>query len=197
MDDAPQLPAAADAAGVLGGADAFARALERWAADAGVDEAARRRARQRWLRLQAEEESTLVGTLLDLAERGRAVALDVGRERLRGRLVGIGSDFVALRSDRSQDVLVRTAAIEVVRAEPGTPAVVGDRAVLVETGLSGALASLAAERPEVLVRTRAGTVVRGELSAAGTDVVRIRVPGEPPAPAWVALEAIDVVVLDP
>jgi len=185
------------AGGVLGGPDRFARALERWAADAAVDEAAGRRARQRWLRIQAEESGSLAGTLLDLAERGRPVGLDVGDQRLRGRIVGLGSDFLALRSDRDQDVLVRTGAVEVVRAEPGEPAVTGDRAAVVEVDLAGVLSPLAAERPDVLVRTRSGSAVRGELRRAGTDVVQVRVPGEPPAPAWVPIAAIDLVVLDP
>lgn len=195
--DPPRLPTAADARALLGGGDGFARALERWAADAVVDEAARRRTRERWLRAQAEEESSLVGTLVDLAERERTVTLDVGTHRVRGRVVGIGADFVAVRSDRGQDVLVRTAAIEVVRAEPGTPAVVGDRAALVEVGLAGVLPALAAERPDVSIRTRSGTFVRGELRRAGRDVIGLRVPGDPPAPAWIPVAGLDVVVLDP
>lgn len=185
------------AGGVLGGGDGFALALERWAADAGVDEAARQRARQRWLRIQAEESASFSGTLLDLAERGRTVGLDVGDQRLRGRIVGLGADFLALRSDRDQHVIVRTDRIGVVRSEPGEPAVAGDRTAVVDADLAGVLAPLAAERPEVLVRTRAGTLVRGELRSAGTDLLRLRVPGEPPTPAWVPLTAVDLLVLDP
>lgn len=185
------------AGGVLGGTDALARSLERWAADARVDEAARQRSRQRWLRVQAEEEASLVGALVDLAERGRPVALDVGSHRLRGRVVGIGGDFLALRSDRGQDVLVRTAAVEVVRADPGERAVVGDRAALLAVSLDAVVGPLAAERPDVLVRTRSGTVVRGELRSAGTDVLRLRTEGAPPTPVWVPLDAVDVLVIEP
>ncbi|HEU5085139.1 MAG TPA: hypothetical protein VFU14_17490 [Acidimicrobiales bacterium] len=184
------------ASGVLGG-DRLARSLERWAADAAVDEAARRRARQRWLRLQAEEEASLVGTLVDLAERGRPVTLDVGDQRLRGRVVGIGSDFLALRTDRDQEALVRTAAVDAVRAEPGERAVVGDRAALVDVALAAVVGPLTGDRPGVLVRTRAGTTVRGELRSAGTDVLRLRTDGDPATPVWVPLAAIDVLVLDP
>ena len=189
--------AAAAAGGVLGGTDGFARALERWAADAAVDEAARQRARERWLRIQAEEEASLAGTLLDLAERGRPVVLEVGAHRVRGRLAGLGADFVAVRSDRDQGVLARTSAIDVVRAEPGARAVVGDRTAVVDAGLAGVLAPLAAERPEVLVRTRGAAVVRGELRSAGLDVVQLRVGGDPPTPAWVPVGAIEVLVLEP
>lgn len=198
-DDGSDLtPAARSAAGgVLGGHDVLARSLERWAADALVDEAARRRTRERWLRLQAEEEASVLGALVDLAERAGPVVLDVGEQRLRGRIVGVGADFLALRSDRGQHVLVRTNAIEVVRAEPGRRRVVGDRAVLVEVSLAAVVGPLAADRPEVLIRTRSGQAVRGELRSAGTDVVRVRTDGDPPAPVWVPLVAIDVVVLAP
>ncbi len=182
----------ASADGVLGG---LAGSLERWAAEALVDEAARTRARQRWLRLQAEEGSSLLGALVDLAEHGRPVVLDVGDHRIRGQVVGIGTDFLALRSERDQDVLVRTAAIEVVRAEPGQRDVVGDRAALVEVGLAAVVGPLAAERPDISVRTRSGTVVRGQLRLAGTDVLRLRVDGDPPTSSWVPLDAIDVLVL--
>lgn len=197
-DDGTDLPGDfASAAGVLGGTDALARSLERWAADAMVDEAARQRTRQRWLRIQADEEASVIGTLVDLAERGRPVVLDIGDHRLRGAVVGIGADFLAVRSDRGQDVLVRTGAVEVVRAEPGERAVVGDRAALVEVTLAAVVGPLSAERPEVVVRTRSGQIVRGELRSAGTDLVRLRADGDPPAPVWVPLEAIDLLVIDP
>lgn len=185
------------AGGVLGGTDAFARSLERWAADAMVDDAARQRTRQRWLRIQAEEEASVAGALVDLAERNRPVVLDVGRHRLRGRIVGVGSDFVAMRTDRDQDVLVRTDAVEVVRAEPGQRAVVGDRAALLEVTLAAVVGPLSADRPEVMIRTRSGAVARGELRSAGTDVLRLRGDGDPPAPVWVPLAAVDVLVIDP
>lgn len=196
-DDGTELPGSLPSAarGVLGGTGALARSLERWAADAKVDEAARARTRQRWLRIQAEEESSVLGAVVDLAERGRAVVLDVGGHRIRGRVVGVAADFLAVRSDQHQDVLVRTDAVEVVRAEPGTGDVIGDRAVLVDATLAAVLGVLAAERPLALVRTRSGHAVRGELRSAGTDVVRLRGDGDPPAPVWVPVAAIEVLVI--
>lgn len=196
-DDGTDLPAAARSAagGVLGGTEGLARSLERWAADALVDEAARQRTRQRWLRVQAEEEASTIGALVDLAERGRPVVLDVGEHRVRGTIVGVGADFLALRSERDQDMLVRTDAVEVVRAEPGGRAVIGDRTVLVEVALDAVVGPLAADRPEVLIRTRSGQVVRGELRSAGADVVRLRTDGDPPAPVWIPLAAVAVLIL--
>ncbi|HWC38241.1 MAG TPA: hypothetical protein VG476_06920, partial [Acidimicrobiales bacterium] len=49
--------------------------ISRWAGDARASDAARGRSRERWLRRQAEEEATLPGIALDLAERGEAVVL--------------------------------------------------------------------------------------------------------------------------
>ena len=61
------LPSSAD--GMLGDAGLLDE-LERWAADARVQEAALQRARERWLRHQATEDASIVGVLTDLAERG-------------------------------------------------------------------------------------------------------------------------------
>lgn len=186
-----------DGSGLLAGPDSLGRALARWAADAMVDEAAAARVRARWLRVQAEESASLVGTLVDLGERGRPVVLDVGEHRLRGALVGIGGDFVAVQTDRGQQVLVRTTAIDVVRAEPGGAAVTGDRSTLLDITLDAVLGPVAADRPDVLVRTVAGVAVRGQLRSAGTDVVQLRPDGDPPTPTWVATGSIAVLVIDP
>lgn len=180
------------------GEDLLGRSLERWASEAAVDEAARARARARWLRVQAEEDASLAGTLVDLAERARAVSLEVrGGRRLRGVVVGLGSDFLALRDERGQQVLVALDAVEVVRTEPGGTDVRGDRTSLLDVSLAGVLGPVAADRPEVLIRTREGTTVRGVLRSAGADVLRVRVEGDPPTPAWVALGAVAVLVLEP
>ena len=183
------------AAGVLGGTDPLGRSLERWAAEAMVDEAARARERSRWLRVQAEEDASFDGTLVDLAERARPVVIDVGDQRFRGVIAGIGGDFVALRTDADQQVLVRTDAVDSVRAEPGGVDVIGDRTTTYEVTLAAVVGPIAADRPEVLVRTRRGHTVRGELRSAGTDVLRLRVDGDPPTPTWVPLDAVAVLIL--
>lgn len=186
-----------DAERILGGDDALGRSLERWVAEARVDEAVRARVRARWLRVQAEEEASLVGTMIDLAERGRPAAIDVGGHRMRAVFVGIGGDFVAVRTDHGQDVLVRTEAIDVIRSEPGGVDVRGDRAPLLDVELAGVLGPVAADRPDVLVRSRSGVATRGVLRSAGTDVIRLRVAGDPPTPAWIPTASIAIVVIDP
>src|SRR4029453_3671304 len=99
-----------------------------WAADARVDEAARLRARERWLRHQAEEEGSLAGVLADVAERGVSVALHVrsGR-RHRGEIAALGSDFVALRS-AGADVIVALPAVTSGRTLPGEAPATRNRA---------------------------------------------------------------------
>lgn len=184
------------APGVLGGSPASA--LERWAADAAVDEAARSRTRARWLQVQSEESASFVGTLLDLAERADPVVVDAGGQQVRGPLVGIGGDFVVVRApmgDRAADVLVRVDAIDVVRAAPGAVEVRGDRATLLDVQLGAVLGPMAADRPTVVVRTVQGVSVRGELRTAGTDVVRLLVDGDPPTPAWIRLEAVAMLTI--
>lgn len=183
------------APGVLGGTGDLDRSLERWAADALVDEAARRRTRERWLRIQAEEEASFAGTLVDLAEHGRPAVLDVAGERVRGRLVGVGADFVAVRTDRRQDALVPFDAIEAVRPEPGAADVRGARSATLDVALHAVLGPIAADRPDVLVRTRHGVALRGRLRSAGTDVLRLRLDVEPPTPTWIPLTAVAVLVL--
>ncbi len=190
-------PAHLDPSGVLGGATSFDQALARWAADAAVDDAARARTRERWLRIQAEEEASLAGVLLDLAEQGRPVVLEAGSHRLRGHLVGLGIDFAAVRTEQEQDVLVRLAALDAVHTEPGGRPVVGDRSPALDVDLAGVLGPVAAERPQVVVRTRSGTAVRGQLRSASASVIRLRTDTDPPAAAWLPLEAITVLVLGP
>lgn len=183
------------APGVLGGTGEFDRSLERWAADALVDEAARRRTRERWLRIQAEEDASFAGTLVDLAEHGRPAVLDVAGDKLRGRLVGVGADFIAVRTDRRQDALIPFDAIDAVRPEPGATDVRGDRSATVDVALHSVLGPIAADCPDVLVRTRQGVALRGQLRSAGIDVLRLRLDVEPPTPTWVPITAVAVIVL--
>lgn len=180
--------------GVLGG-EGFDARLARWAADAAVDETARARLRARWLRVQAEEEATFLGTMIDLAEQGRPVGLEAAGASLRGAIVGAGSDFVAVRTGRTR-VLVALDVIEMVRADPAARAVTGDRDVLVDRTLAAVLASLAEERPRAVLRTRAGSAVAGELRSVGADVATIRAEADPPQRVAVRIPALATVEID-
>ena len=183
-------------AGLLG--EGLTGRLERWAADARIDEAARRRARERWLEQQAREEATLLGILADLAERGTVVSLQLrsGGPR-RGRVRLISADFVALApvgdaGGRSGEVLVALHDVVAVATRPGEPVSVGDRSVRSRLTLTEVVIGLAGDRERaLLVLTGSDDVVRGTLWSVGQDVVVVRLDGEAiPATMYVALDAI-------
>jgi hypothetical protein len=176
--------------GLLGG-DALVARLDRWAAEARVDEAARARSRERWLRQAAEEEATLAGVLADLGERGVVVAVRTRAGRAhQGTVAAIGADFVALRT-ATGEVLLSFDGLGVVRTAPGAPPTAGDRVVHAELRLVQVLAGLAAERERVLVVTvDGGDAVSGRLWSVGTDVAAVRSDGDPPVTAYLRLAAI-------
>lgn len=171
--------------------------MQQWAADAAVDEAARARSRARWLEIQAEEEATLAGTLLDLAERKSWVVASVGAHRVRGVISGVGTDFVALLSRRGQPALIPTAAMDSVATEPGETPVRGDRdaALALDVSLAGVVVPIAAERPDVLIHTRAGVSARGMLRSAGADVLQLRAGDDRPTTTWVPLGSVALIYL--
>jgi hypothetical protein len=171
--------------------------IDRWAADARVDEAARRRARERWLRHQAEEEGSLAGVLADVAERGVPVAVHVrGGRQHRGEVRAVGADFVALRSGAT-DVIIAITAVTSVRTRPGEASTLGDRSITSSLRLVDVLAGLAAERAAVLLVMAGGDdAVAGVLGSVGRDVVGVRVADAPAVTAYVPIGAIVEVVLD-
>src|SRR5690606_26726235 len=158
------------------GADRFAR----WAAEARVEEAARARAREGWLRRQAEESASLTGVVAGVGGRGAPVTVHA---RAGGRHAGVvraaGADVVVLRAGPGPggEVLVPLAAVTSLRVGPGDGPVVGDRP-----------SDLAAERPTVRVVTVGGDAVAGELQAVGRDVLVVAPSGG--GAAYVALGAV-------
>jgi hypothetical protein len=189
-----------DAGALVGpvGGDLDAR-LHRWAAEARVDEAARRRAREWWLRRQAEEGATLAGVLVDLLEAGTGVTLHTCSGRgYRGRVRALGADFVAVGAPVGV-VMVALDAVTSLRTHPGEPAVVGDRPVDDGTPrplLRDVAAGLAVDRERVVLVTRDGEAVAGVLRSVGQDVAVLRGGGEPPVTCYVALDALTELVLE-
>jgi hypothetical protein len=185
----------ATAAGMLG--EGLAARIDRWAAEARVDEAARRRAREHWLRHQAEEEASLAGVLANVAERGIPVAVHVrGGRRHRGEVRAVGRDFVALRS-ATTETMVALDAIVSLQTRPGEAPTVGDRPITTALRLSDVLAELAGERSSaLLVMADGDDTVAGIIRSVGTDVVVVRLAGDAPGTAYVPLGAIAEVVLE-
>ncbi len=174
----------------FGGPDVMA-ALTRWAAEAQVDEAARARSRERWLQKQAEEETTFVSVLADLAERDRAVLVQMANgRRHRGIIAVLGVDFVGVRTDTGIDVFVALDAIASVRSGPNDPAALSGRTVALQLLLSDAIIAMAEDRPRVTVATAADGVINGNLRSVGQDVITIRVDGDTRANIYVPIHAI-------
>ena len=168
--------------------------LERWAADARAREAAEARVRERWLRAQAEEEASLGGVLLALAERrATVVASTRSGRRHRGMVTGVGLDFAVVEGGAGTATLLVLAALAEFRVVEGAPRrpTTGD-AEGRELGvrLVDVLAQAAGQRPRVAVQAGQISVV-GDLRAVGGDVLTLRTDAA--ALAYVGLASVSEV----
>jgi hypothetical protein len=168
--------------------------LARWSADTRVDDAARSRMQERWLRRQAAEEARFAGVALDLAERKAVVAVRTTTGRtLHGRIVAVARDFCMLRQEGGMATFVTFPAIAALRPHPGqaAPEAASERTAPLAAGLAEVLAGLAGDRPRVRIGLEGGgEAVNGELRAVGADVVTVRLDGEPGAMAYVQLASV-------
>jgi hypothetical protein len=165
--------------------------------EARASERAAGRTRAAWLRRQAEEGATLAGALLVLAEAGSVVSARTTSGRVsHGVVAQVATDFVVLRSERG-DVCISFAAISTVRLQEGERhrAPTGSRPPALDLLLVEVLAGLAPERPRVAVGTTGDGVVAGELLAVGADVVTVRLDGDGRTLCYVAVTAVEEVVL--
>jgi hypothetical protein len=170
--------------------------LSIWAGDQRADEAAGGRAREAWLRRQSEDAASLVGVLVDLAERRADVVIHLaaaGEHTVRGTIGAVGIDFIAVIQAAGPTSLVAIGAVSGVRSLGSLAAVeaTGDRLAPLRTGLVDALALLAGDRAEVrLVLVPSGQSVAGQLRAAGSDVLTMRLDTDPPSTMVVALSTV-------
>jgi hypothetical protein len=184
---------------LFAGADGPGHRLDEWLAASRADDAARARARERFLRRTAPEDATFGGILLDLAEAGRTVAVSTttGR-RHRGTLRAVGADVAVLRAADGRHVLLAHRGIAAVRPE-GRAAADGDRevgAAGVGATLGDVLAVVAEDAPRVLVvATAGGDGLAGELTSVGRDVLAVRLDGDGRQVAYVPLDAVAEVTL--
>ena len=153
---------------------------ERLLDDARSDALTQARVRERWLRRQATESATLVGTLVDLAESGVALSVTlVGGRRHDGVAVGLGHDVLVLL-DRGEHVAVRLGSVTLIRPGPGSAVdrASGDRAAAIDLGFVELLGRMVDERPEVGVALVTGETLAGSLLAVGSDLLTLRLaPG--------------------
>jgi hypothetical protein len=163
-----------------------------------VDAAAEARAREHWLRRQAEEEAALAGVLADLADGGVLVRLHLrAGGPFAGTVRAVGADLVAVAADGSNGAIavVALAAVCAVHTGSGARAVTGDRAVTSSLRLADVLAGLAGEREPVRLVTADGETVGGVAWSVGQDVVTLRTGSGAVRTAYVPLAAVTAVVL--
>lgn len=181
-----------------GGDDAFTARLDRWVADARIGEAALQRSRERWLLEMAEQEATLAGVLVDLAERRVPVTVQLrGGGTHHGVIRVVGADFVDLELRSHADVLLALSAIGIVRPAPGVDPTVGDRMIGTDLRLADVLTELAADRAHVALTIAGSTghAVVGVLRSVGHDVAALRPDSEARSTVYVALSAVTQVLL--
>ena len=142
----------------------------------------REREQDRLRSSQQAEIATLVGTLVDLAERQEQVTVHTTADRdHRGRLVAVARDHVRLElSDRSR-VLLATSSLTAVRPDPqghhGDAR--GERDLVADQELLEVLVELVPARPDLaVVLAGSGKVLHGRLTAVGEDVVTLRLVGD-------------------
>jgi hypothetical protein len=108
----------------------------------------------------------------------------------------VGADFVAVRTDARDELLVAIPGIASVRTAPTVDPASGDRATTTDLRLADVLGELAGDRSRVrLVLRDGGEVVAGELRSVGQDVVSVRTDGAAGGTAYVPLAAIVEAVL--
>jgi hypothetical protein len=166
---------------VASAADALVAEFARWAADQRVGQAATARSRERWLRQQAAETATMVGTLVDLAEEGADVAVVVGARTVTGRLTGVGRDgFVVAEPSGAATVvpLARLGALRVAGRRSGTGEASGERRAAGEWRVTDALAALAADRSQVRLGLTGGETMTGTVLSVGEDVMTLQLPAD-------------------
>ena len=172
-------------------------------ADATVEQAARDRAAERALQQAAEEDSTLLGSLVAIAESGATVTVRTssaggGRDH-RGVVIGVGRDFFVLQPEPPRPTaFIPFAGATSVRAAAGeAPAGGAGRKPPVDASFAAILGGLAAARPRVQLALRGGDLVVGDLRVVGRDVATLALDGFQRAALVVPLASIaDVALLD-
>jgi hypothetical protein len=165
----------------LPSADDLVAAFGVWAADERAKDAATARSRRRWLEEEARASATFTGLLVDMAESEAPVVLGVGTERLSGRVMGVGLDFLVLEAAGGNPALVVLNAVSAIWPSPESkPSVAtGDREPTLELSLAAALSLMAEQRLPVSLMLSGGHEVAGDLVAVGEDVLTVQISRQP------------------
>jgi hypothetical protein len=150
-------------------------ALDRWMAELRAHDAAVGRGRVGSLERQAAEAATLLGVVVDLAERARPVLIDLATgRRHRGEITLVGHDMCAIRGAEGRATLVATWAITAVRPLPGETPITGDREVRSPATFATTVAAACEPGTHVAVWCIGTEVLTGEVQSVGHDVIALR-----------------------
>jgi hypothetical protein len=162
--------------------------------EARADDAAAARQRARWLSQADEDDASLLGTLIDLAERTSTVTVQTDVAGAHHGIVRlVGADFVVLGGD-SGETWLSLSGVVVVRphADERHGAAVG-RQSGIDLGMAEALARIAPDRPRVALTLAGGVKLAGELRSVGRDVATLLVEGGARELAYVSLSSLRAV----
>lgn len=157
----------------------------------------RQRERERQLKQQAQEQASLLGTLLDLAEQQETVSIRTESGNTHcGVVQAVGRDFIAMTRRSDVNVYCALGAIVTVRPQANEhgPAS-GDRESSLDLLFIEFLATAAEEQPWVTITSSGSEQVSGRLSAVGVDVVTIELEGDRPSVCYVSSAAVAEAIL--
>ena len=155
-----------------------------------VREAGAARARGRWLRAAADEDTSLAGALVDLAEAAAPVVVATTAGRVHQAVVAaVGADVVVLRPSSGVLVLVALDAVVWVRPVEGALPT-GGREAPAGPLLVDLLAGVAERGDRVALWLRGGVTLSGRVAGVGVDVVRLDPDGPDAGPAYVSVPSI-------
>jgi hypothetical protein len=150
------------------------------------------------LRQQATADATMTGLLVDLAEEGTEVTVRTNAGRAHhGAIVTVGRDFVIVGAAAGYTCIVLDA-LAAVRRRPGRhqPDTTSHRPAPRSVTLAAHLADLAPEGPRVAVAVAGEpALLTGQLRAVGRDIATLRLDGDPPVTAYVALRSVSEVLV--
>lgn len=149
----------------------------------------RGRTRAQWLRIQAQSEATLAGTLLDLAENRAPATIRTRAGNTHSGVIGtVGRDFLAMVTRADTHIYCALDAVTTVRSRstgrhgPSS----GDRKGAVDLLLREFLAAAAEDRPWATLTLDSGEQVSGRLHAVGLDVVTMLVEDDESSTCYVS-----------
>ncbi len=147
------------------------------------------RTRAQWLRLQAQSEATLAGTLVDLAEQRVPTTIRTRAGNTHSGVIRtVGRDFLVIATGSDTHICCALDAVTTVRSRSAArrgPAS-GHRKGTYDLLLREFLDAAAEDRPWVTLTLDSGEQVGGRLHAVGLDVVTMQLEDDESSTCYVS-----------